>query len=255
MGWAGQALVVENQTSLREAIQRQGDYVSIVRSVATIDDAVYAVGMKRQVYKRIGSGRWEAIDRGVVYHGDETAIGFNAIDGFDSDDIYAVGLNGEIWHRREDEWREVHSPTNVHLHSTCCAPSGQVYVGGRSGVFMRGRDDTWDCFDLDTEETIWDFCWFKHRLYMIVGKAIYKWTSESIEKIENDVVANEDFHSFALTSSELLIFGRKKIIKHDGFLWDELNYELPDDIGNRDILGFFNDDVLSVGSAYLEGDE
>jgi hypothetical protein len=120
---------------------------------------------------------------------------------------------------------------------------------------MQGRDDSWEFVDLDTEETVWNLRWFEDRLYTIVGKAIYRWTSQSTEKITNDIVDDGDFHSISLTTGELLIFGRKKIVKYDGAIWDEMNCDLPNNVGDRDVLGFFNDDVLSTGSAYLEDDE
>lgn len=255
VGWAGQALVIQDQTSHREAIQRKDDYVSIVRSLATIDDAVYAVGMRRQVYKRIGRDRWEEIDHGVAYHGDEPAIGFNASAGFDDREIYAVGLNGEIWRWEDDQWRAIHSPTSVHLHSICCAPDGQVYVGGRSGLLLRGRRDSWELLDTETEETIWNLHWFDGQLYAIVGQGIYRGVTGDLQKIPNDLVADGDFGSLSSTGGALWAFGRKKIVRYDGSAWNEVDCVLPDNIGDTEIVRFFNDDVLVSGSDYLEDEE
>lgn len=252
VGWGGQVLVVENQNSHREAIQRKDDYVSIVRSVATINNAVYAVGMRRQVHKRHERNRWIMIDHGVASPGDEFAIGFNAIDGFDDDEIYAVGLNGEMWRRDKASWHQVHSPTNAHLHSICCSPGGRVYVGGKSGVFIRGRRDAWEFLDLETDETIWDLHWFEGELYAILGNGIYVVENERVRRVENEEVSDGDFHSLSSSEGKLWVFGRKKIIQTEGSSWKEVDCFLPDTFDDSGVLGFFNDDVLSSGSDYLD---
>lgn len=253
VGWAGQAVVVDGQNSRREAILRTDDHVSIVRSVARIGDATYAVGMRRQVHKRLGSGRWEEVDRGVVYHGAEPAIGFDAIDGFAGAEIYAAGLNGEIWYQEKGQWHEVHSPTNAHLHCLTCSPDRQVYVGGRSGIFMRGARDTWQLIDLETDETLWDLHHFGGELYMIIGNDIHHATEDKIEKIDNEVMSGGEFHRLSSQDGKLWAFGSKKIAQYDGSTWSELDCDLPDNI-DTEVLSFFNNDVLTTGSRYLEDD-
>jgi hypothetical protein len=252
VGWAGQVLVVEDQSSRREAIQRNGDSVSIMRSVAAIDNSVYAAGMRRQVYRRPGSDDWMPIDDGVAYHGDELTVGFNAIDGYTEKEIYAVGLGGEVWMQAEGAWHDVGIPTNVHLHAVCCAGNGKVYVGGRSGVLIRGRHDSWEFLDLQTDEPIWAMHWFRNELYLLLGRRIHQGADGKIRRLENDIVGDEDFHSLSSAGGKLWVFGRKKIVQYDGSSWRELDCVLSDDVDDPEMLSFFNDDVLSTGSIYLE---
>jgi len=252
VGWAGQVLVVEDGKSRREAIQKKDDYVSIVRAVARIDDAIYTVGMRRQAHKRLGSNRWTEIDRDVAYRGDEPAIGFNAIDGFDGDEFYAVGLNGEMWRYDKGKWHEILSATNVHLHSVCCAGNGQVYVGGRSGLILRGRHDSWEILDLENDQTIWDLHWFANKLFVLLDRRIHQVVDDELRAIEDVVIGADDFHSFSSVDGKLWVFGRKKIVQYDGSSWSQLDCVLPDTFDDSDVLGFFNDDVLSMGSDYLE---
>lgn len=255
VGWAGQVLVVDGQESRREAIRRAGDHLSIVRSAAMVEDAVYAVGMRRQVHTRAGNGRWDAIDDGVAYVGDDPAVGFNAVDGFGENEIYCVGLNGDVWRREEGEWRQSAVPSNVHLHSVCCALDGHVYVGGRSGLLVRGRRDSWTVVDLETDETVWDLHWFGDGLYALLDDGIFMVTDAGARPVENDVIRRGDFLKLSSREGALWVFGRKQILRNDGSTWTEIDCSLRPEIEDADVRSFFDDSVLVNGSAYLEETE
>lgn len=251
-GWGGQVLVIEGDACHREGIQRKDSkLVSIVRNVVAIDGVIYTAGMSRQVYKRKTSSTWVEIDHDVVYEGEKIDIGFNTIGGFDCSEVYAAGLNGEIWNYDDHQWREIQSPTNVHLHSMCCASNGFVYIGGRSGVLIRGRHDLWEIFDTDIKETIWDVCWFIDKLYLLTNKGVFLYIDGKLEKIQNDLLDYGDFLRFSSSKDRIWIFGQKRIVQFDGLLWHEYISTLSDDATSSPTLGFFNDDVLLFGSDYL----
>ncbi len=253
VGWGGQVLVISGDKCHREAILRKdSNYVSIMRSVVAIGDVFYAVGMRRQVYKRTGESNWVEIDHGVVYLGDRIDIGFNAIDGYRNNEIYAVGSNGELWLYNNKFWQEIQTPTNVHLHSLYCAPDGYVYIGGTSGVLIRGRHDSWEIVDIDFKETIWDIHYFENKLYLITSTGIYFYLDNKIEKVQNVLLDYKRFLRFSSSKDRLWVFGEKKIVQFDGLTWSECVTVIPDDALNSSILGFFNDDVLLTGSDYLE---
>ena len=253
VGWGGQVLVVEGESCHREAILRKDSrHVSIVRSVVAIDDLFYAVGMRRQVYKRIRKNNWVEIDHDVVYQGDRIDIGFNAIDGYSCTEVYAVGSNGEIWRYDNQQWHEIRTPTNVHLYSLCCADDGYVYISGNSGVLIRGRHDSWEVLEIDVKETIWGIHWFEDRLYFLTNTGVYLYVDRLIEKIQNDLLDYGGFLRFSSTKDRLWIFGHKKIVLYDGLTWNECVSDLSDDVFSASTIGFFNDDVLLSGSDYLE---
>jgi hypothetical protein len=253
VGWGGQVLVVNGDTCRREAIQRiDSGYVSIVRAVAAIDNDIYSVGMRRQVHKRTRKRGWEEIDNGVVYQGDKITIGFNTIHGFDSTEVYAAGLNGEIWSYNGRKWHEIQTPTNALLQSMCCASDGNVYIGGKAGVLIRGRHDLWEVLDINFEDTIWDIHCFKDKLFLLTSNGVYTYNDEVFEKIQNNFLDYEDFQCISSSKDRLWIFGRKKIVEYDGLLWREHGTVLSDDISRIQVVGFFNDDVLVSGSDYLE---
>lgn len=253
VGWGGQVLVIECDNCHREAILRKdSDYVSIIRSVAAIDDVFYAVGMRRQVYRRTENNEWEEIDHDVAYQGDRIDIGFNAIDGFGCKEVYTAGSNGEIWWYDDKQWHEVQTPTSVHLHTLCCAGDGYVYIGGKSGVLIRGRYDSWQILDIEIEETIWDIHWFKDKLYLIANTGVYLYRNGIFEKIQNELLNYKDFLCFSSSKDNLWIFGRKKIVKYNGVTWSECITDLSEEALAPPVLGFFNDTVLLTGSDYLD---
>ena len=252
VGWAGQVLAVEGAKSHREAIRRQTGYVSILRSVSQIGDDVYAVGMKRQIYRRECAQAWVEMDDGVADYGDNSFIGFNGLDGPSKENLYAVGLNGEIWFRHDGFWRKIDSPTNVHLHSVFCSSDGKIYIGGRSGLFLEGMFDAWIVRDLQTDQTVWSIRMFQNILYVLLDRGIFCVEREQLKQIDNKLVESEDFHTLASDDASLWVFGRKKIVRYDGVFWTELDCEIPEVMEDSDARVFFTDEVATLGSDYLD---
>ncbi len=58
--------------------------------------------MKRQVYRRGGERRWT--DMSAPFPKPRETAGFEAIDGYSSNEIYAVGWSGEIWQFNGKKW-------------------------------------------------------------------------------------------------------------------------------------------------------
>jgi hypothetical protein len=253
VGWGGQVLIVKNHTCKREAILRKSTgYVSIVRSVASIDDSIYSTGMNRQVYKRTERNGWVEVDHDILYQGNEVGDALNAIDGFNNIEIYAAGSNGEIWYYDGEHWHKIASPTNVHMHSLCCASDGYVYIGGKLGILIKGRKDSFEILETDIGKTIWDIHYFKNKLYLLTSNGIYLHTDGAFEKIQDDILSCEDFLHFSSSNEHLWIFGSKRIIQYDGLSWSKCTLTLSADTDNAPVAGFFNDDVLLSGSDYLE---
>ena len=71
--------------------QNYGD----LEDIRVIDGCAYVAGIARTVYVRGRNGIWKAIDQGIR---DESKadVGFFSIDGFNENELYAVGLEGQI---------------------------------------------------------------------------------------------------------------------------------------------------------------
>src|SRR5688572_6301478 len=125
----GDVLTIGSGKTTREKISpRPFD----LRFCGAIAGYAYACGMRRQVYRRSGEDEWEAIHAPEGKKGELS--GFEAIDGFDEKEIYAVGWEGEIWQLLKRKWTERSSPVNVILTGVECAPNGQVYICGQTGT-------------------------------------------------------------------------------------------------------------------------
>jgi hypothetical protein len=190
-----------------------------LRACAAIDGHAYACGMNREVFLRAGEGKWTAMHAPGA-DGDDDIAGFEAIDGFGADDLYAVGWEGEIWHWQSGAWTQGPSPVNVVLSGVCCAGDGNVYACGQSGTLLRGRGQDWDVLETDgLIDDFWDLRWFMGRLYVASMSALYE--------LQGDVLVPVDFgpdapdSCYKLTDAEGVLWsvGQQNICSFDGAAW------------------------------------
>lgn len=120
------------------------DTFGVLTEIQNINRVAYAVGMGRQVYRRENSAYWVPIDKEVRQSYEDIEIkGFNAIDGFGSDDIYAVGYNGEIWHYDGMNWSQEKSPVTIILNKIICIAQDKIYAVGQSGTILTKTEGVW----------------------------------------------------------------------------------------------------------------
>ena len=180
-----------------------------LRSVRAIDGVPYAVGMGGVVFRQDQPDHWVRADDGIpkTQH-------LESIAGFSTDDMYAVGRKGIIWHFNERVWRRVVSPTNVILPSVCCADDGNVYACGLRGTLLCGRGDEWRIIETeDIDADMWDVEWFKGKLYLSTMMCVYRLDGNNLKYAFGKEQPKTAYH---LSSA-------------DGVLWS---------IGGRDIMAF-----------------
>lgn len=109
----------------------------------SINGALFACGVQNIVYKK-SAMQWSRLD-GHIFNEIGLVVdrSLEAIDGFSDDDVYAVGLNGAIWHWNGDLWTSIESPTNLPLYCLKCASDGDVYIGGGGGLLLKGNKEGW----------------------------------------------------------------------------------------------------------------
>ncbi len=146
-----------------------------LRDVRLIGEHVYVAGMGRQVYRREAPGEWKRIDQGVVIPATEARVsGFNSIDGFDENDIIAVGWEGEIWRYNGRNWRVQPSPTNVKLERVICVSPETAYACGQAGTLLQGKGDRWDLVQQDaTKNQLWGLEWYQKKLWLASLKGLW----------------------------------------------------------------------------------
>lgn len=193
----------------------------LLRDIRHIGDSIYATGFGRQVYVRSAQRTWQRCDQGVVEDPKaESLSGFESIDGFDENEIYAVGNQGEIWCRRERRWQKIESLTNVILENVLCAPDGMVYASGQLGILLRGRLNRWEIIEHElTEDTFWDMTWFDNRLWLSTTQALYSFANDKLERIDTGLCAGQTFRYLDATQDCLWSSGERHLAAFDGRAW------------------------------------
>lgn len=199
------------------------EYRGPLRRVRGIAGKAYATGMQRQVYRRDGINVWTCIDHDMRSDRDQV-VGFESIDGYSDNDIYAVGWEGEIWHFDGMCWLQKTSPTNFILTDVCCAEDGNVYVCGRMGLLLRGRDDQWQNIEHGSlNEDIWSLAWFDNALYVATYRGIFRLSDLRLIPVEFDTDFPVTTYRLSVSDNVLWSIGAKDVMSFDGKTWTRID--------------------------------
>lgn len=192
-----------------------------IRGVRRVGHRLYAVGMSRQAYVR-DVDAWRRIDAGLLAPPGETS-GLNSIDGFSDQELYAVGLGGEIWRYDGARWHSIDSPTNVQLHDVRRV-GDHVYIAGGSGVLLRGRGDVFAVVATEASQAnLYAVEGFGDAVYVASLTAIYRLEADRLEKVRTGLRGAFTAGSLHAADGQLLSVGAKHILTTiDGVTWTQL---------------------------------
>ena len=224
MGEGGHALVLSNSGIAEERVDASVEGPSgrgNIRGVRLIGSHLYAVGMGRQVYRRVSPGIWMHWDAEVVRPvGSLDTTGFSAIDGREESDLYAVGMGGEIWHRDGRDWHSIASPTNVILQCVRAVAPGLVYACGQQGVLLRGSPEGWEAIGHSiTRDDLWGMEWFGNRLYVASAKAIFRLDGDDLERVDTGLGDSFTYCELHASDGAMWSFGAMHVARTDGQAW------------------------------------
>lgn len=132
--------------------------------LAKVEGQVYGVGWGREVFKRLGPENWQCVSEQIREHGN--GHGFEDMDGFSKNDLYAVGGTNDVWHFDGEQWRYIDVCDEQMLPlSVCCAEDGYVYIGCAWGIVLRGRGEEWDVFHTDKNIKFCDTVAYNGRVF------------------------------------------------------------------------------------------
>ncbi|MCF7223508.1 hypothetical protein [Marilutibacter chinensis] len=196
-----------------------------LRGVRTIGEHVYVVGMNRQAWRRNDAHQWVSIDQGArPADGSREVVGFEAVDGFSESDIYAVGLDGEIWRFDGNTWSQKQSPTNIVLTRVLCAGDGVVYASGRKGLLLRGRGDAWDIIDHQSMiDDIWDLAWYQDKLYLSTMYGLFTLDQDKLLPVDFGEDSPSSCYHLSTSDGVLWSIGGKDIMAFDGNSWARID--------------------------------
>ena len=194
-----------------------------MRCIRSVGGQTYAVGSDRQVYRRKGPSRWEAFDAGCRPESamvekpvekarpkkkpavrpktaplptpsrtaEQSAIGFEALDGYSPTELYAAGWKGEIWQYDGTKWQPRDSglsDKDTITHVTC-ATDGVVYMAGDKGQLLCGRNEKWEKLSSGISDAILGLRLFDGALYASTKKGLFKHDGGKLVAIAPPVLA------------------------------------------------------------------
>jgi hypothetical protein len=168
VGRLGEVARIRSDQTFDEDIGRPDEF-GFLGEARSIGGRVYVVGMRRQVYVRDNTGRWSRADSGVLDQSRQIdrVTGFRSIDAVSANEIFAVGLDGEIWRHSGGVWRQEPSITNLILEQVRASGDGEVYIAGQMGTLIRGHHTVWSVLgQTEAESDFWGLKWFQDDLYL-----------------------------------------------------------------------------------------
>lgn len=223
VGEYGQVTVAGGGTQADEAIpipSKRGP----LRHANLIAGNVYAVGMGRYVYRRAKPNSWIDMSPPSVPKSSKKPIGFEAVDGFNENEIYAVGWNGEIWTFDGQGWRSETTPTNAILVATCCGADGIVYACGQRGLLLRGRRGRWEVIQQDVVlDDIWGLCWYRDALYLSTMRAVFRLDGEQPDEVHFGPDTAHTCFRLVAGHGVMCSVGAKDTMLYDGSNWTRID--------------------------------
>jgi hypothetical protein len=189
-----------------------------IRSLAEIEGKAYAVGLGAMVYRLDKLSRWTRIDDGLP-----ESFGIEAIHGFDSSDIYAVGADGEFWHYDGKKWTKHELPTNANLNEVKCAGNKKVYLAGADGTLIQGRKDRWEVLEQEeVTDDLWDIEWFNEQLYVSTMDAVYRLKKNELEAVDFGADPPKSCNQLSAAKGVLWSIGEFDLLSFDGTDWSRI---------------------------------
>lgn len=196
----------------------ENEFISKTKVIA---GSLYTVSDWRVVKRRDGINQWTILGSGLPDLStidSDTEEGFDDIDGFSENDIYATGLNADIWHWNGKIWNPIEIPTNADIICICCGGDGLVYLNTNVSTFIIGRNNRWKTIKYDNGIKFYNMVWFRDRIYMGHGVKLYEIKDGMFnESILNEISGKPADVSFIDATDEIMLLGSKiEVATYDG---------------------------------------
>ena len=216
----------------------QDDYTRIGTSLKMLGEHVYAGGDLRKLFKRVGIGEWEDVtdpakhpnlykDIDFINQRDGSYLnvnsGFADFDGFSEQDIYAAG-DKDVWRFDGSRWHRVELPDYPReIRSVVCAEDGYVYIVGQGGTLAKGREETWEIFDIPFLEYK-KAAWFNDTLWLASDYELGVFKDGEYKRYEfpKGGDAQYSFGGVCACPELLMAYGPAQVLVYDGEAWKEI---------------------------------
>jgi hypothetical protein len=219
MGMYGKVLVLGGGQARTEDVPYEGEHGRLLR-IRAVGKTLFICGMTGQLLAR-QRGSWRRIDGGLLGTG---GLDFEDIDGTSPADLYAVGVEGIIWHFDGKRWRDLKSPTNQRLSNVRCVSKDEIYICGNSGILMRGSARSgWQLLAQDAlNDNLWGLTIFGGKPYVASTGGIHFYDGKDLRQVDFGDLKLKSFNRLDACNSSLWSFGIKQIAWFDGHRWREV---------------------------------
>lgn len=219
--------------------------LNFLSGLKQIGNTLFICAYGRKVYKRLDHNDWfDLIDdeqhayvyadikereaKGIKHTG--YPMGFNQLDGFHEEDIYASGSHGAFWRYDGKQWFRVDLPSNRDVRAIVCAPNDKVYIVMVDGQIIMGREDQWKTLENKVDQSysfaanVSSAAWFKGKLYMATPFDLYVLDGEDFSKYQFPENGHKQSSFGWVTACEeaLLSYGNDQALIFDGQEWSEI---------------------------------
>mgnify|MGYP001952254567 CR=1 FL=1 len=193
-----------------------------LKSLREIDGQLYACGTQGQVLRRTAQG-WQRMDQGIYEPlQDQVTSSLNALDGTATNDIYAAGDSGALWHWDASNWTRLESPTNLPLYVVHQHSDGSIFLAGSGGVLFRGnRQQGWaDLSDSAFSHLVLEnACEFQGALYLSSGTHLLCYANDQLSAVHVPLPGPLAFHNLDACAEALWCVGDDCVLSFDGQNW------------------------------------
>src|SRR5690554_1145802 len=198
-----------------------------------IDGWTYALGMVREIHKRVDIEQWQPLMNGFDqprYEGCPSDWGFNDMDGPNENNLYAVGGKGDVWRYDGTKWHWCDFPSNQQLATVTVAPDGQVYISGDGGSLWVGKEHSWKALAKPHSTINYnDSVWFNGQLWLCSDYRLEVWDGQTLGRpIHNGETIVYSGHMDA-HENLLVVAGMSEVHAFDGENWHTLVESYSDD--------------------------
>ncbi|MEL6711040.1 MAG: hypothetical protein AAFO08_04915 [Pseudomonadota bacterium] len=152
--------------------------------------------------------------------------GFDCIDGFASDhDLYAAGGKSDVWHYDGKDWHPVDIPlSDMRIEHICCASDGYIYIAGRFGVLLKGKDDDWQVIEQDlTKKDFLDIADYQGNIYLCTEYRLYTLVDDQLQVVDfGEQAAPVSYGSLYVNHGQLLSAGTHNACVFNGERWKNI---------------------------------
>ncbi|AKQ63693.1 hypothetical protein A176_000605 [Myxococcus hansupus] len=158
-------------------------HAGFLSGLRRIGQSVYACGGQNTVY-RLDAGGWVDLAGPLrqPYSGPSDPT-LNAIDGFATNDLYAVGHAGAVFHFDGAAWRSPETPTHAAQHQVVCHDDGLVYACG-AGTVLRGGTQGWQPLNTaEHTEDFWGMATLDGTIYLCTYRTLYRVVDGTLKEV------------------------------------------------------------------------